>query len=68
VADVRVECLVCGRKLMSLCPHLAGSHRIAAVDNLAEQGLPAGTPLVAESLRRLLAERRAATDAGSGEG
>jgi len=53
---------------MSLCPHLAGSHRIAAVDNLAEQGLPAGTPLVAESLRRLLAERRAATDAGSGEG
>lgn len=59
----RVECLICGRKLLSVGPHLARAHRMAAADYLGGYGLPADAPLVAESLRLLLAERRAATDA-----
>jgi hypothetical protein len=61
--DDRIECLICGRKLLLVGPHLARAHRIAGADYLAEHQLPADTPLIAESLRRLLAERRAATDA-----
>ncbi len=63
MVDDRIECLICGRRLLSLGPHLAHAHRISGADYLAEHQLPAGTPLIAESLRRLLAGRRAATDA-----
>ncbi|MDQ2737533.1 MAG: MucR family transcriptional regulator [Actinomycetota bacterium] len=61
--DDRIQCLICGRKFLSVGPHLARSHRIAGADYLTEHQLPADTPLIAESLRRLLAQRRAATDA-----
>lgn len=63
MADNGVVCLICGRKLLSLGPHLAGAHELAAADYLAEHGLPADAPLITDSLRRFLAERRAVTDA-----
>lgn len=63
MAEDGIVCLICGWKLMSLGPHLAGTHQMAAADYLARHGLPADAPLITDSLRRLLAERRAATDA-----
>ncbi len=57
MVDDRIECLICGRKLLSMGLHLARAHRIAGADYLAKHQLPADTPLIAESLRQLLAER-----------
>lgn len=61
--DDRIKCLICGRSFRSLGPHLAGYHHTRSGDYLDQHGMPADTPLIAESLRRLLAQRRAATDA-----
>lgn len=35
MVDGRIECLICGRKLPSLGPHLAGAHQMAARPTIA---------------------------------
>lgn len=67
MADDRVECLNCGRSVRSLGLHLAMAHGTAGADNLAAHGLPPDTPLIAESLRQWLSQRRSSLDPARAE-
>ncbi|MGW0984260.1 MucR family transcriptional regulator [Streptomyces xiamenensis] len=59
--DGLVACLICGRRLRSLGPHLARVHGMTAEDYRAEHRLPASTALMGSAVRGALsAARRAA--------